>query len=56
MCTTAPGISEELMPGLIDLCFAKRRLITRIMLIPVQAGAGPRRWTSRPPPSRMWST
>jgi 7,8-dihydro-6-hydroxymethylpterin dimethyltransferase len=41
MCTTAPGISEDLMPGLIQLCYDKRRLITRIMLIPVQSGAGP---------------
>ena len=41
MCTTAPGISEELLPGLIELCYEKRDLITRIMLIPLQATAGP---------------
>jgi hypothetical protein len=41
MCSTAVGISEELVPDLIKLAYDKRRLITRMMLIPLQATAGP---------------
>jgi hypothetical protein len=41
MCTTAAGVSEQLMPGLFQFLYEKHNLITRIMLIPLQATAGP---------------
>jgi hypothetical protein len=41
ICTTAAGVSEELMPDLLRFCFEKRHMIERLMLIPLQAGAGP---------------
>jgi 7,8-dihydro-6-hydroxymethylpterin dimethyltransferase len=41
MCTTAPGISDQLMPELFDFMYQKRKLVSRIMLIPIQANAGP---------------
>ena len=41
MCTTAAGTSEELLPDLFKLMYEKRDFINRIMLIPLQATAGP---------------
>jgi hypothetical protein len=41
MCTTGVGVSEYLMPDLIKFCYEKRKLITLVMLIPLQAMAGP---------------
>jgi 7,8-dihydro-6-hydroxymethylpterin dimethyltransferase len=41
MCTTGKGVSEELLPDLFKLMYEKRDFITRIMLIPLQATAGP---------------
>ncbi|MCX8035933.1 MAG: radical SAM protein [Candidatus Sumerlaeia bacterium] len=41
MCTTAVGTSEHLLPDLFKFMYQKHHLITRIMLIPLQATAGP---------------
>jgi molybdenum cofactor biosynthesis enzyme MoaA len=41
MCTTAVGTSEKLLPDLIQFCYDKRKLVMRIMLIPLQSTAGP---------------
>ena len=41
MCTTAVGVSDKLLPGLLEYCYTKRNIINRMMLIPLQSTAGP---------------
>jgi len=41
MVTTGVGVSEYLMDDLMRFCHEKRKLITLVMLIPLQAAAGP---------------
>jgi MoaA/NifB/PqqE/SkfB family radical SAM enzyme len=41
LCTTGVGVSEEQLPGLVQLCHEKREIISILGLLPLEAKSGP---------------